>query len=112
MIPYIGGKCALANWIISNFPNDYQQKTYCEVFGGGGWVLFKKDESFLEVYNDLNKNLVNLFKIIRDDYQNFEHKCQWSLHSREMYTEARNKLKDDKFLNDIERALHYAITKV
>ena len=111
MIPYIGGKSALASWIIENFPKDFQQKVYCEVFGGGGWVLFKKDESYLEIYNDLNKNLVNLFKVIRDDYKKFEHKCQWSLHSREMYMEARQRLKDDKFLNNLERAMHYAIIK-
>ncbi|GAB4287361.1 MAG: DNA adenine methylase [Ignavibacteriaceae bacterium] len=112
MIPYIGGKSYLANWIISNFPQNYRELTYCEVFGGGGWVLFKKDESYVEVYNDLNKNLVNMFKIIRDNFKEFEYKCQWSLHSREMYNEAREKFKDDKFISDLERAMHYAIERV
>jgi len=112
MIPYIGGKSYLASWIIENFPKDFQQKVYCEVFGGGGWVLFKKDESYLEIYNDLNKNLVNLFKVIRDEYSEFSYKAEWSLHSREMYMEARKRMKDDKFLNDLERALHYAIDRV
>jgi len=111
VIPYIGGKSYLASWIISNFPKDYAQKSYCEVFGGGGWVLFKKDPSYLETYNDLNKNLIALFKTIRDDFEQFHHKAQWSLHSREMYEEARKKLKEDRFMNDLERALHYAISK-
>lgn len=109
MLPYIGGKSRLASWIISNFPEDYQQKSYCEVFGGGGWVLFKKDPSYLETYNDLNNNLVNLFKTIRDNFKEFEFKAQWSLHSRGMYNEAREKLKSDKFANELERAIHYAI---
>jgi len=112
MIPYIGGKSYLASWIISNFPDDYKERVYCEVFGGGGWVLFKKEPSYLETYNDLNKNLVALFKVIRDNYPEFEHRVQWSLHSREMYIEAMKKLKEDKFLSQFERAMHYAIGKV
>ena len=111
MIPYIGGKSYLANWIIQNFPNDYEKKTYVEVFGGGGWVLFKKPESYLEVYNDSNSQLSNLFRIIRDNYEEFAHRSEWSLHSREMYIEAREKLKDDKFLSDVEKAMHYAVNK-
>ena len=111
MIPYIGGKSYLANWIISNFPTNYTEMSYCEVFGGGGWVLFKKEPSYLETYNDLNNNLVNLFRVIRDNYEAFEHRAEWSLHSREMYQEAVSKLKDDKFLSDVERAMHYVLYK-
>lgn len=112
MIPYIGGKSYLANWIISNFPEDYTKLSYCEVFGGGGWVLFKKEPSFLETYNDLNKDLVNLFRVIRDNFPEFEHRAQWSLHSREMYKEAIAKLKDDKFVSQIEKAMYYASLRV
>lgn len=111
MLPYIGGKSFLASWIIQNFPTNYKQMQYVEVFGGGGWVLFKKEESYLETYNDLNSHLVNLFKTIRDNYSEFAQRAEWSLHSREMYIEAREKLKDDKFLSDIEKAMHYAIQK-
>lgn len=111
MLPYIGGKSYLASWIISKFPKNYRELSYCEVFGGGGWVLFKKDQSNVETYNDLNKNLVNLFRVIRDNYPEFEHRAQWSLHSREMYDEARKKLADDKFLSDVEKAMHYAVIK-
>lgn len=112
MIPYIGGKSRIASWIISQFPSNYKELTYCEVFGGGGWVLFKKEESYLEVYNDLNSNLVNMFKIIRDNYEQFQHRCEWSLHSREMYNEARTKMKEDQFLSQLEQAMHYAIDRV
>lgn len=111
MIPYIGGKSFLASWIIENFPADYKNRTYIEVFGGAGWVMLKKDESFLEIYNDLNKELVNLFRIIRDNYEEFKHRAEWSLHSREMYAEAKEKLKDDSFLTELERAMYYAIDR-
>lgn len=112
MIPYVGGKSYLASWIISRFPEDFREMTYCEVFGGGGWVLYKKDPSYIEIYNDLNSHLVNLFKVIRNDFKKFNHKAEWSLHSREMYMEARKRLKDDKTLNRIEKAMHYAIEQV
>lgn len=112
MIPYIGGKSYLASWIISQFPENYESRSYIEVFGGGGWVLFKKERSNLEVYNDLNSNLVNLFRTIRDNYEEFKHRAEWSLHSREMYHEARERLKDDNFLNDIEKAMYIAIAQV
>lgn len=109
MIGYIGGKSYLSKWVISHFPENYQDNTYCEVFGGGGWVLFRKDESNVEIYNDLDSNIVNLFRIIRDNYDEFKHRAEWSLHSREMYQEAKAKLADDKFLSDMERAMYYAI---
>jgi DNA adenine methylase len=112
MIPYIGGKSFLANWIISQFPEGYEKLTYCEVFGGGGWVLFKKDLSNVEVYNDLNRDLVNLFRIIRDNYPEFQHRAQWSLHSREMFQEAKERLKGDEFLNEVERAMAFAISQI
>ncbi len=112
MIPYIGGKSQLAKWIIAQFPPEYQSLTYVEVFGGGGWVLFKKEGSNLEVYNDLNSQLVNLFTVIRDQYPDFSHLCQWTLHSREMYLEAHKKVKENKFNSDIEKALQYAIRRV
>jgi DNA adenine methylase len=112
MIPYIGGKSYLASWIISNFPEDYPKLTYCEVFGGGGWVLFKKEQSFVEIYNDLNKDLVNLFTTIRDNYPEFSHRAEWCLHSREMFKEAIEKLADDEFISSVEKAMHYAILRV
>jgi len=112
MIPYIGGKSYLSSWVIGNFPEGHEKLTYCEVFGGGGWVLFKKEPSFVEIYNDLNKNLVTLFTVIKDNFEEFNHKATWTLHSREMYTEARKQLADDQFLNEVERAMSYAIAQI
>ncbi|NPA54063.1 MAG: DNA adenine methylase, partial [Aquificae bacterium] len=112
MLPYIGGKSRLANWIISNFPKDYQNLTYIEVFGGAGWVLFKKDKSILEIYNDIDEDLVNLFLQIRDNYKEFKKKAYWSLHSRHMFKIAKAKLQHKKFEDDIDRAVQFAIIQV
>lgn len=64
-IPWIGGKSQLAKTIVSMFPTDTDFDRYIEVFGGGGSVLFSKDKhASLEVYNDANGQLVNLFRCI------------------------------------------------
>jgi len=112
MIPYFGGKSFTARWIISNFPENYKDLTYCEVFGGGGWVLFKKEPSAVEIYNDLNQDLVNLFLEIRNRYKEFSHKAEWSLHSRAMFDLAKEKLSGEQYLSQTERAIHYAIQRV
>lgn len=65
LISWIGGKKALREIIYQRFPANYGR--YIEVFGGGGWVLFgKPPERGLEVYNDFNQNLTNLFQVVRD----------------------------------------------
>lgn len=63
---WIGGKKALRNKIIEQFPASGTYGRYVEVFGGAGWVLFASDRhAKMEVYNDVNGNLVNLFRCIK-----------------------------------------------
>jgi DNA adenine methylase len=60
---YHGGKWRIAPWIISYFP---PHRIYVELFGGGGSVLLRKHRSYAELYNDLDGEIVNLFRIVRD----------------------------------------------
>jgi DNA adenine methylase len=60
---YYGGKWKLAPWIISHFP---AHKNYVEPCGGAASVLLQKPRSSLETYNDLDGNVVNFFRVLRD----------------------------------------------
>lgn len=63
-ISWIGGKNSLKKEIIKRFPEDMER--YVEVFGGAGWVLFYKDKHApVEIYNDINSDLVNLYRCVR-----------------------------------------------
>ena len=58
-----GGKWLLSPWIIDHFP---PHRIYTEVFGGGASVLMRKSRSYAEIYNDMDEDVVNVFRVMRD----------------------------------------------
>ncbi len=64
ILKYPGGKWRIAPWIISHFP---PHKVYCEPFFGGGAVFFTKAPCGIETINDIDGNVVNLFRVCRDN---------------------------------------------
>ncbi len=59
-----GGKWMLAPWIIEHFP---AHKFYTEAYGGAASVLMRKARCEVEIYNDLDDNVVNLFRVLQDE---------------------------------------------
>lgn len=79
---WVGGKKALRDDVIIRMPPFYDK--YIEVFGGAGWVLFRKTpENEAEVFNDFNSNLVNLYRCVRDNPAKLKYKLRYVLNSRE-----------------------------
>ncbi|NML31810.1 DNA adenine methylase [Paraburkholderia antibiotica] len=66
LISYAGGKFRLAAWVLSHLP---PHEIYVEPFGGAASVLLKKPRSKGEIYNDLDGEIVNLFRVVRDPVQ-------------------------------------------
>jgi len=60
---YHGGKFRLAPWVMQFFP---RHQVYTEAFGGAAGVLLRKQRSHGEVYNDLDGDVVNFFRVLRD----------------------------------------------
>ena len=80
LFPYFGGKYRLASKLIPMFP---EHQCYVEVFGGAGNVLIQKHPSKVEVFNDINSDVVNLFRVLRNDFDEFHRQVTLTPHSRE-----------------------------
>lgn len=85
VIKYPGSKWSIANWIISHFPSHH---SYLEPFFGSGAVLFTKKRSSIETVNDLDKDVVNLFRQIRENTERLADTIYWTPYARSEYERA------------------------
>ncbi len=75
------------------------------MFAGAAWVLFKKPESKAEVINDINVDLVTLYRVVQHHLEEFVRYFRWALVSREEFE--RLKRVDASTLTDIQRAARF-----
>lgn len=102
LINWVGGKRLLRKIITPLVPEDI--KSYIEPFGGGAWILFNKEKwAELEVYNDLDGRLVNLFRIVKFHPNAFKEEWSKVLGSRELFFYFKN----SEFVTDIQKAVQF-----
>ena len=79
--------------------------TYCEVFAGAAWVLFKKPESKVEIINDINRELVTLYRCVKHHLPELVAQFRWMLVAREEFDRFMKTPADT--LTDIQRAARF-----
>lgn len=102
---YPGSKWNLANKIVELLP---KHKTYLEPYFGSGAVLFTKEPSAIETVNDLNDDVVNLFKVIQQEPAALAEKIFLTPYSRKIYDKAWEIRPE----NEIDKALNFVIRSV
>ncbi|MFW5838149.1 MAG: DNA adenine methylase, partial [Desulfovibrionaceae bacterium] len=76
---WLGGKRKLARRIIQRMP---EHSCYVEPFAGAAWVLFSKPPSRVEVLNDRNDEVVNLFRVVQRHPEELQRQFHWAVNSR------------------------------
>ena len=104
ILRYHGGKWRLAPKLIEMFPSHH---IYVEPFAGGCGVLLRKPRAYSEVINDLDKDVVNLFRVLRNPLQaeELERMMRLTPYARVEFTEAATR----DGVDDVERARRYMV---
>lgn len=96
-----GAKWRIADWIISQFP---AHEVYVEPFFGSGAVFFRKPPSGTETINDIDGDVVNLFKVVRDEAGSLCRAIEMTPYSRQEY-----QLSHDMAADSVERARRFLV---
>ena len=97
---WYGGKYSHLDWLLPLLP---QTKAFCEPFGGSAAVLINRQPSPIETYNDLDGEVVNFFKVLREEKDELIEKIGLTPFSHEEYVYAIENKGNDS-LSNIERA--------
>ncbi|SKA99834.1 DNA adenine methylase [Caloramator quimbayensis] len=101
-ISRMGGKSKLRKIIIEMIP---EHICYVELFFGAGWVYFGKEPSKVEVINDIDKEIVNLFKMMKYHEAEISRLLKYEVSARDVFDNYINT--DIKSLTDVQRAVRF-----
>ena len=101
-LAWLGGKSRLADRIIDRLP---PHRAYCEVFAGAAWVLFRKPPSDVEIINDINGELVTLYRCVKHHLAELVAQFRWMLVARDEFDRFMATPADT--LTDIQRAARF-----
>lgn len=99
---WLGGKYRLAPAIVSLIP---EHTCYAEVFGGAAWVLFHKSPSRCEAINDINADIINLYRCVQNHLPELLRQSEWLLPSRDEFNRLLSS--NPAALTDIQRAVRF-----
>jgi len=99
MVQWVGGKRRLAPHILPLFP---EHTCYVEPFCGAAALFFLKSPVKVEVLNDVNGDLVTLYRVVQHHLEEFVRHFKWALASREIYKWLQ--ITPSETLTDIQRA--------
>lgn len=102
IIPWVGGKRRLAKHLLPLFP---AHTCYVEPFCGAAALYFMKEPSKVEVINDINGELVNLYRVVKHHLEEFVRQFRWALVSRQMFKWLQDTPVET--LTDIQRAARF-----
>ncbi len=103
---WYGGKYSHLDWLLPLLPNCQH---YCEPFGGSAAVLLNRDASPVETYNDLDGEVVNFFRVLRNKKDELLYAIGMTPFAREEFLEAIQTNGNGKHLSDLERARRFFI---
>ena len=111
-LEYFGGKSersptGTGKWIADKLPKNLDV-CYVEPFFGMGGVLLQRPPSKHEIVNDLNKRLVNWWRVVRDEWDELGQLLEFTPNARDEYRWAIDNL-DNTELANAKRALAYHI---
>ena len=100
-ISYYGGKQQLAKTILGLIP---PHRLYCEPFFGGGAVFFAKEPATVEIINDTNGELVNFYRVVKQDFKALEKEVAITLYSRRQHNRAWVVYQNPDMFDSVKRA--------
>ncbi|WP_176317162.1 DNA adenine methylase [Burkholderia vietnamiensis] len=103
IIPWLGGKRRLADQLIPLFPH---HECYVEAFCGGAALYFLRPvPAPVEVINDVNGELVNLYRVVQHHLEEFVRQFKWAISSRQVFK--WQQMTRPETLTDIQRAARF-----